>query len=148
MHERHGLFQRPAVDFVGVPFVDRQQNHPGVKLPRPLVGVRMAIAATGTVCDRTSRDDKYSELKSLSRSTATQSKNLRTGIRVCWLGNVNDSGQITETSWDAVTIAWDNQHVAVVTHRDMRDVHWQAVKPPEPPLQQQQEIALRRCASP
>ena len=53
---------------------------------------------------------------------ATESKKLRTGARVYWRGNTADSGVITETSWDAVTIAWDNGHVAVVHHGDMREI--------------------------
>ncbi len=32
------------------------------------------------------------------------------------------SGIITETSWDAVTIAWDNGQVARVNHGDMREI--------------------------
>jgi hypothetical protein len=28
----------------------------------------------------------------------------------------------TEISWDAVTIAWDNGHVATVHHGDMREI--------------------------
>jgi hypothetical protein len=35
--------------------------------------------------------------------TVAESKNLRKGSRVCWLGNAADSGSITETTWDAVT---------------------------------------------
>jgi hypothetical protein len=54
--------------------------------------------------------------------TVTESKDLKIGNRVCWLGNVEDTGKITATSWDAVTIAWDNNHVATVHHGDMRDV--------------------------
>jgi hypothetical protein len=54
--------------------------------------------------------------------TVAESKNLRKGNRVCWLGNAADSGSITETKWDAVTIAWDNGQVATVHHGDMRNV--------------------------
>ena len=53
---------------------------------------------------------------------ATESKNLRTGTRVYWRGDAADSGVIAETSWDAVTIAWDNGHVAVVHHGDMGEI--------------------------
>ena len=55
--------------------------------------------------------------------TVTESKSLKTGSRVCWRGNPTDSGKITDTSWNAVTIAWDNHHVAVVHHGDMREIH-------------------------
>lgn len=54
--------------------------------------------------------------------TATESKNLKMGTRVCWKGNNADSGKITKTSWDSVTIAWDNHHVATVHHGDMREI--------------------------
>jgi hypothetical protein len=39
-----------------------------------------------------------------------------------WRGDAEDSGRITEISWDAVTIAWDNGHVATVHHGDMREI--------------------------
>ena len=51
-----------------------------------------------------------------------ESKNLKTGNRVCWQGNAADSGRITETTWDAVTIVWDNGQVATVHHGDMREI--------------------------
>ena len=38
------------------------------------------------------------------------------------------AGTVTETTWDSVTITWDNGHVAVVHHGDMREVMRQ-VKP-------------------
>jgi len=53
---------------------------------------------------------------------ATESKDLRRGTRVYWRGDAADSGVITETSWEAVTIAWDNGHVAVVHHGDMGEI--------------------------
>ena len=37
--------------------------------------------------------------------TVAESKGLKKGSRICWQGNAADSGRITETSWDAVTIA-------------------------------------------
>src|SRR4030095_16483978 len=39
---------------------------------------------------------------------AAESKGLKKGNRVYWRGDANDGGIITEMSWDAVTIAWDN----------------------------------------
>ncbi len=39
-----------------------------------------------------------------------------------WRGDAEDSGHITEISWDAVAIAWDNGHVATVHHGDMREI--------------------------
>ena len=40
--------------------------------------------------------------------TAAESKALKKGSRVYWRGDAADGGSITEMSWDAVTIAWDN----------------------------------------
>jgi len=54
--------------------------------------------------------------------TATESKDLEKGARVYWRGDAADSGTITEKSWDAVTIAWDNGHVAIVHHGDMSEI--------------------------
>jgi hypothetical protein len=54
--------------------------------------------------------------------TVTDSKNLKKGNRVYWRGDAADYGTITETSWDAVTIAWDNGKMAIVHHGDMREI--------------------------
>jgi hypothetical protein len=54
--------------------------------------------------------------------TITESKNLKKGTRVFWRGNAGDGGIVTETSWAAVTIAWDNGHVGSVHHGDMREI--------------------------
>jgi hypothetical protein len=40
--------------------------------------------------------------------TVTESKGLKKGTRVYWRGDPADSGVITETKWDSVTIAWNN----------------------------------------
>ena len=58
------------------------------------------------------------------RMNAAESKTLTKGTRVYWQGDAADVGTVTETSWDAVTITWDNGHVAVVHHGDMREVMW------------------------
>ena len=44
--------------------------------------------------------------------TAAESKALKKGSRVYWRGDATDGGSITEMSWDAVTIAWDNGQLA------------------------------------
>jgi hypothetical protein len=54
--------------------------------------------------------------------TVTESKDLKKGTRVYWRGDAADSGIITETSWDAVTITWNNGKVASVHHGDMREI--------------------------
>jgi hypothetical protein len=53
---------------------------------------------------------------------ATESKNLKKGDRLYWKGDAADGGVVTAKSWDAVTIAWDKGHVAVVHHGDMREI--------------------------
>jgi hypothetical protein len=54
--------------------------------------------------------------------TVTESKGLKKGAPVYWRGDAADGGTITETSWDAVTIAWNNGKVANVHHGDMREI--------------------------
>jgi hypothetical protein len=53
--------------------------------------------------------------------TVNESKSLKKGTRVYWRGDAADSGIVTETSWDAVSIAWNNGQVARVHHGDMRE---------------------------
>jgi hypothetical protein len=54
--------------------------------------------------------------------TVAESKSLKKGSRVCWRGDAADSGVITETSWNAVTITWDDGQVTIVHHGDMREI--------------------------
>jgi len=54
--------------------------------------------------------------------TAKESKSLSPGTRVYWRGDAADSGTITETNWNAVTIVWKNGHMATVHHGDMGEV--------------------------
>jgi hypothetical protein len=58
--------------------------------------------------------------------TPAESKKLINGNRVCWRRDAADSGTIIRTSWDAVTIAWDNGDR---TPRDMREIHSTSAKP-------------------
>ena len=58
----------------------------------------------------------------------TESKNLKKGTRVYWRGDAADSGIITETSWNAVTIAWGNGKVASVHHGDMGEIQLASTK--------------------
>ena len=58
----------------------------------------------------------------------TESKNLKKGTSVYWRGDAADSGIITETSWNAVTIAWDNRKVASVHHGDMGEIQLASTK--------------------
>jgi hypothetical protein len=61
--------------------------------------------------------------------TGAESKALKKGARVYWRGDPADSGIVTETSWDAVTIAWENGQVAAVHHGDMREIQRHQTKP-------------------
>jgi hypothetical protein len=61
--------------------------------------------------------------------TNAESKALKKGSRVYWQGDGADRGIITETSWDAVTIAWDDGKVARVHHGDMREIRQTPAKP-------------------
>jgi hypothetical protein len=62
--------------------------------------------------------------------TVDESKSLKKGHRIYWRGDPADSGVVTETSWDAVTIAWDNGHVASVSRGDMREIQREPIKRP------------------
>ena len=65
-----------------------------------------------------------------AQMTVDESKTLKKGSHVYWQGDAADAGIITETSWDAVTIAWNNGHVAKVHHGDMRGIQLKpAAKP-------------------
>ena len=61
--------------------------------------------------------------------TVAESKGLMKGNHVYWRGDASDRGTITEMSWDAVTIAWDNGRVARVHHGDMREIQRSRAKP-------------------
>ena len=61
--------------------------------------------------------------------TATESKDLKKGTRIYWRSDAADSGVVTETSWNAVTIAWNNGKVASVHHGDMREIQRVSTKP-------------------
>jgi hypothetical protein len=64
-----------------------------------------------------------------STMTSAESKALKKGTRVYWRGDPADSGIVTETTWDAVTIAWENGQVAIVHHGDMREIQRLPAKP-------------------
>jgi hypothetical protein len=105
-----------------------------------VTGARMETRVASNICvvsepisapcfsDFTKRDTGEDAGNGMSM-TVTESKDLKTGDRVYWRGDPADSGVITETRWDAVTIAWKNGKVANVHHGDMREVHSTAAKP-------------------
>lgn len=61
--------------------------------------------------------------------TPNESKALKGGSLVYWQGNPADAGVVTETSWEAVTITWNNGHVARVLRGDMREIQETPIKP-------------------
>jgi hypothetical protein len=61
--------------------------------------------------------------------TTNESKALKKNSRVYWRGNAADSGVVTETSWDAVTISWNNGQVARIYRGDMREIQQTPTKP-------------------
>jgi hypothetical protein len=91
-----------------------------------LISRRVALNAT------TARGNRH-RMTAANRGatmTVTESKSLKKGTRVYWRGDAADGGIVTETSWDAVTIAWDNGKVASVHHGDMREIQRVATKSP------------------
>jgi hypothetical protein len=54
--------------------------------------------------------------------TSEQSRTLKVGQRVCWLGNEQDRGSITERDWTGVRIKWDDGKTSFHHHNDMRDI--------------------------
>ena len=61
--------------------------------------------------------------------TPAESKTLKKGSLVYWRGDATDTGVVTETSWDAVTITWSNGHAARVLRGDMREIQQTPIKP-------------------
>lgn len=61
--------------------------------------------------------------------TAHRSRTLDKGSPVYWQGNPTDAGIVTDTSWDAVTIAWNNGHIARVMRGDMREIELRSANP-------------------
>jgi hypothetical protein len=41
--------------------------------------------------------------------TGEQSRQLSVGDRVCWNGDQNDHGTVTEKNWAGLTVKWDNR---------------------------------------
>jgi hypothetical protein len=75
------------------------------------------------------RCDRRFHTPAESTMTVDESKALKKGTRVYWRGDAADSGVITETSCDAVTITWNNGQVARVRHGDMREIQLTPTEP-------------------
>jgi hypothetical protein len=51
-----------------------------------------------------------------------QSRGLKVGDRVCWGVTITDLGTVVGTSWNGVTIDWDDGHTTSIQHNDMAQV--------------------------
>jgi hypothetical protein len=51
--------------------------------------------------------------------TGSQSRLLNVGARVCWRGDKNDQGAVTEKSWSGVILKWDSRSDQSILHNDM-----------------------------
>ena len=51
--------------------------------------------------------------------TGDESRKLKVSDRVCWNGDKNDQGTVSETNWAGVTIKWDNRSQQTILHNDM-----------------------------
>jgi hypothetical protein len=60
--------------------------------------------------------------------TGDQSRLLHVGDGVCWNGDRNDQGTVTEKNWAGVTVKWDNRGEQSILHNDMAQVDRVPVK--------------------
>jgi hypothetical protein len=54
--------------------------------------------------------------------TGDQSRALKVGGRVCWGETTTDLGTVVGTTWNGVTIDWDDGHSTSIQHNDMAQV--------------------------
>jgi hypothetical protein len=54
--------------------------------------------------------------------TGNESRQLSVGDRVCWNGDLNDHGTVTEKNWAGVTIKWNNRSKQDILHNDMAEI--------------------------
>ena len=54
--------------------------------------------------------------------TGDQSRTLKVGDRVCWGVTTTDLGTVVGTTWNGVTIDWDDGHTTSIQHNDMAQV--------------------------
>jgi hypothetical protein len=54
--------------------------------------------------------------------TGEQSRLLKVGDRVSWHSSLTDLGTVVETTWNGVTIDWDDGHTTSIQHNDMAHV--------------------------
>ena len=60
--------------------------------------------------------------------TGDQSRLLKVGDRVCWGATTTDLGTVVGTTWNGVTIDWDDGHTTSIQHNDMAQVERVPVK--------------------
>jgi hypothetical protein len=60
--------------------------------------------------------------------TPDQSKELQVGNRVCFDGDQTDRGKVTAIHLRYVTIKWDDSHLSLTGHNDMKRVELLAAK--------------------
>jgi hypothetical protein len=51
-----------------------------------------------------------------------QSRLLKVGDRVRWGTTTTDLGTVVETTWNGVTIGWDDGNRTSIAHNDMKEV--------------------------
>jgi hypothetical protein len=51
-----------------------------------------------------------------------QSRLLKVGERVRWGTTTTDLGTVVETTWNGVTIGWDDGNRTSIAHNDMKEV--------------------------
>ncbi len=54
--------------------------------------------------------------------TGDQSRLLKVGDRVCWGAKTTDLGAVVKTTWNEVTIDWDDGRSTSIQHNDMAQV--------------------------
>jgi hypothetical protein len=54
--------------------------------------------------------------------TGDQSRTLSVGDRVYWGVTTTDFGTVVGTSWNGVTVDWDDGHSTSIQHNDMAQV--------------------------
>jgi hypothetical protein len=51
--------------------------------------------------------------------TGEESRRLKAGDRVFWLGDVKNQGTVKRASWSGVAIDWDDGDCTCISHNDM-----------------------------
>jgi hypothetical protein len=51
--------------------------------------------------------------------TCVESRQLKEGDRVFWLGDANNQGTVNKVSWSGVTIDWDDGDCTSISHDNM-----------------------------